>query len=86
MADEVVRAQPIWLLMNAACSSANGLQEGPREKSSPTLQPMAPRKASLDIKLAVSNSCSSTVKEGTKQDRAQGNVYLLSDLARLTAK
>lgn len=25
-------------------------------------------------------------KEGTKQDRAQENVYLLSDLARLTAK
>lgn len=49
MADEVVGSQRFWPLTNTACSSANGLQEGPREKPSPTLHPMAPQKASLHI-------------------------------------
>lgn len=69
-----------------AARSSNGLQAGPRETPSPTQQPASPRKAGLNIKLVVLNSCFSMAKEGTKQDRAQENVYLLSDLARLTAK
>ena len=66
IAHEVVESQWFWLLMNAAYFAANGFQEEATEELSPTLQPTAPRKASLIIVSCIKLMFQHGWKEGMK--------------------